>query len=170
MTKNLATRVFLIVALLVVNAAFGQDQRPHVQELVGEGCIVAIQKWTRHSVNPSAGGIGTYIENWIIRVDRWPDAASRKETFILVEYSLHERGLSDAEVNSKKLRFTLRERREDEHTNCLGDVFERGKRPYKTRPARLSNYERTNPGRSEVIPPLESLPCLIADRPPVVIQ
>ncbi len=168
MTKDLAIRVLLIVPLLLTSGGFGQEQQSQAKEFVAEGFIVAFQKWTRHPVKPEPGGIATFVELWIVRIDQWPSGMARSEKYILVKYNLYERGLSDAEINSKKLRFTLRERREDEHTDCLGDVFEGS--PYKTRPARLSDYERTEPGRSEVIPPLESLPCLIADSPPVVVQ
>jgi len=170
MTKNLAIRVLLIMPLLLTGWGFRQEQPSQAKEFVVEGSIVAIQKRTRHPVKPEPGGIGTFVELWIVRIDQWPSGMNRNEKYILVQYDLYERGLSDAEVNSKKLRFTLRERREDEHTDCLGTITEGNKSPYKRRPIGLSDYERMEPGKLDEIPPLESLPCLIADRPPVVAQ
>src|SRR5262249_59309730 len=134
MTKNLAIRALLIVPLLLTSSGFGQGQQSQAKEFVAECFIVAIQKWTRHPVKPEPGGIGTFVELWIVRIDQWPSGANRNEKYILVQYDIYERGLSDDEVNSKKLRFTLRERRGDEHTSCTGHTFEGGKRPYKTPP------------------------------------
>lgn len=170
MIKNLATRVLLIVPLLLTNSVLGQGQQSQAKEFVGGGFIVAIQKKTRLPVKPEPGGIATYVELWIVRIDQWPTGMNRNEKYVLVEYNLYESGLSDAEVNSKRLRFTLRERRDDEHTDCLWTILEGNKPPYKSRSVRLSDYVRTAPGRLDVIPALKSLPCLIADRPPVVVE
>jgi hypothetical protein len=122
MIKNLAIRVLVIVPLLLTSGGFRQESQ--AKEFVGEGFIVGFQKWTRHSVKPEPRGIGTFVELWIVKMDDWVGGQNKFGKYVLVNYSLYERGLSDGEINSKKLRFTLRERREDEHTDCLGDVFE----------------------------------------------
>jgi len=74
-----------------------------------------------------------------------------------VQYDLYERGLTDCEINATNLRIKLRERRENEHTDCLGSKRE------------PSDYVRTTPGQLDSIPPLDSLPSLIADQAPIVI-
>jgi hypothetical protein len=170
MIKHLATRIFLIVPLLLTNSVLGQGQQSQAKEFVGEGFIVAIQKKTRLPVKPEPGGIATFVELWIVKINDWADHQNKFGKYVLVSYHLNERGFSDIEINSTKLRFTLRERREDEHTDCLWTIIEGNTPPYKERAVRLSDYVRTEPGRLEVIPALKSLPCLIADRPPVVVE
>src|SRR5215831_20476285 len=114
MTKNMAMRALLIVPLLLTSWGFRQEQQSQGKEFVAEGFIVAIQKWTRHSAKPEPGGIGTFVELWVVKMDHWADGQSKFGKYVLVNYSLHEHALSDVEVNSKRLRFVLRERREDE--------------------------------------------------------
>lgn len=101
-------------------------------------------------------------------MNQWLEGVARGEKYILVEYNIYERGLNDKEINGDKLRFTFRERRENERTDCIGEVSS-GSEEVAWRKAELSDYKRTTPGELDNIPPLQSLPCLIADEPPVVI-
>ena len=114
-------------------------------------------------------GLGTFAESWIVRIDRWEDDTRKDQKYLLVEFNLYERGLTDCEINAKRLKFRLRNRRENEHTDCTGSVFTSSD-SYETRSAELSDYERTEPGKADDLPPLKSLPCLIADKPPIVIE
>ncbi len=103
-------------------------------------------------------GIATFVEYWIVRVNKWEDAPDslKEQKYFRVEYNIYERGLTECEINGANLRFKLRERRENEHTDCYGLRKE------------LSDYVRTTPGQQDSLPPLDSLPCLIADHPPIV--
>lgn len=166
MTKSLATFAFAL-ALVLCWPVFGQDQ-PKAKKIVGEGAVVAFQKNSRCSSCESSRGLGTRIEFWIVRVDEWLDGVARGEKYILAEYNIYERGLSDKEINSDRLRFTFRERRENERTDCIGEIRS-GSDAVEWRKAELSDYKRTMPGERDNIPPLQSLPCLIADDPPAVI-
>lgn len=169
MTKSFAIVAFVFTCLVLSYPAFSQEQSK-AKEFEGEGVIVAFQKKHRCPSCKASGGLGTFAEYWIVRVDQWADGTGRNEKYILVEFNIYERGLSDREINSDKLRFTLRERREDEHTDCLGEVTISREPAYKARPAELSDYERTKPGKLEAIPSLQSLPCFVTYHPPVVVE
>lgn len=168
MTKRLTIMMFLL-SLNFPHSALSQE-RAKAKEVAGEGAIVAFQKGHRCPSCPSPRGLGTFVEFWVVRVDQWLDGANRGEEYILVEYNIYERGLSDKEINSNKLRFTLRERREDERTDCIGEIRTGNEPPFKWRKAEMSDYVRTKPGKLDEIPPLQPLPCLIADVPPVVVE
>jgi|GEM_PF-1597145 len=169
MKKSVAS---IVIILIIVSLSMSKiiEAQSESKKIDAEGAIVAFQKGNRHRAKPETKDIGTYVEFWIIRIDRWADGVARDEKYILVEYKLYERGLSDSEINSGKLKFVLRERREDEHTDCMGTILVSDKPPYTTRPIELSDYERTEPGKFDNIPSLQSLPCLIADQPPVIIK
>jgi hypothetical protein len=100
-----------------------------------------------------------FVEFWIVRIDKWTNDVEplKAKRYFRVQYDLYERGLTDCEINATKLRIKLRERRENEHTDCYGSRRE------------LSDYVRTTPGQQESIPPFDALPCLIAHQPPIVI-
>jgi len=166
MTKSLAIAAF-VLALVLCGLVFSQEQTKP-KKIVGEGAIVAFQKSSRCSSCESSRGLGTRVEFWVVRVDQWLEGVARGERYILVEYNIYERGLNDKEINGDKLRFTFRERRENERTDCIGEVSS-GSEEVAWRKAELSDYKRTTPGELDNIPALQSLPCLIADEPPVVI-
>jgi hypothetical protein len=162
--------VSLVVFCTFFTSNAGSTKQAESVPLVGEGVILAIRKGTRQIVKPEAKSIDTPVELWIVRVDTWGSNVPRSDKYILLQYSLRERGLSDDVINRPRLRFTLRDRREDEHTDCLGTILVVDKKPYTTRRVELSDYERTVPGKYEAIPPIETLPCFIAEHPPVVIE
>lgn len=168
MIKRLAVAASVMTMVLCCSV-FSQDQSK-AKKIVGEGAIVAFQKGSRCPSCESSRGLGTFVEFWIVRVDQWIDGVARGEKYIRVEYNLYERGLSDKEINSGKLQFTFRERREDERTDCIGEIRSGSEPPFEWRKADLPDYKRTKPGRLDQIPSLQSLPCLIADDPPVVIE
>jgi hypothetical protein len=157
----------LLPFILPAREAGRKQSEPKEKEIACNGIVAAYQKWARHSVKPESRGIATYAERWIVRVDRWPDGAENGDKYILVEYSLTERGLSDNEINSTDLRFTLRKPGDNEHTDCMGTIPETNERQYVQRPVELSDYERTKPGKDENIPSLRSIPCFITNHPPV---
>lgn len=169
MIKILRISILMFVSLLSLSPALSQAQNEQ-RLLSGEGAVVAYMKNGRHPDNPSSKGTATFVEHWIVRIDKWGEGTSKDQKYILVEFNLYERAVSDSGINSNKLRFSLRQRRADEHTDCLGRVIV-GRRPSsKTRPARLSDYQRTKAGSADKIPSLELLPCFIADEPPTVIE
>jgi hypothetical protein len=168
MRRSLTLIIFVLVVLALTCPVLSQDQSKP-EEIVSDGVIVAFQKRSRHSVKPYTRGLGTYVELWIVRIDKWEDETRKHQKYLLVQFNLYERGLTDCEINAKTLQFTLRERRENEHTDCTGSVF-KSSDSNETRPAELSDYERTKPGKLDELPPLKSLPCLIADKAPIVIE
>lgn len=161
--------LIIVLSSLLMSDAWSTGQTKPGR-MMGEGVIIAIRKGTRHVVKPTAKSLENAAELWIVRMDNWTANASRNGKYILIQYSLRERGLSDDEINKPRLRFTLRDRREDEHTDCLGTILVVDKEPFTTRPVELSDYERTEPGKYEAVPPLATLPCFIAEHPPVVIE
>ena len=165
MTRRFHAASFLLVVMLLLSNTFAQIPVTS-KHINAEGVILAFQKTSRHRVMPYIGGIGIPVEFWIVRIDQWPDNAETlsRQKYILVQYSIYERNLTDCDINAKKLRFTVRERREDEHTDCLGEPPKNGSDNY------LSKYERTIPGTDAEIPPLSKLPCLIAEHAPVVLE
>jgi len=150
--------VGLLLTLALPFTLFAQAQS-EPKEFVGEGVVVAFLKSNRYPVMPPVRGIAHFVEFWVVRIDSWEDAPERlkDQKYFRVEYNIYERGLTDCEINGANLRLNLRERRENEHTDCYGSRRE------------LADYVRTTPGQKDSLPPLDLLPCLIADRPPTVI-
>ncbi len=108
-----------MIFLLLSRPVLGQAQIEKKQ-VSGEGIVVAFQGNGRHPSNPSSKGFATFAEYWIVRIDKWTEGTSKDLKYILVQFNLYERAVSDQEINSNKLRFSLRERLADEHTDCLG--------------------------------------------------
>lgn len=158
MSTTLGRLGAVLLTLAFSPTLFAQEQT-EPKEFVGEGVVVAFLKSNRYPVMGPVRGIANFVEFWVIRVNKWEDAPEplKDKLYFRVEYNIYERGLTDCEINGANLRFKLRERRENEHTDCYGPRRE------------LSNYVRTTPGQKDSLPPLDSLPCLIADSPPVVI-
>ena len=102
----------IVAALVLALSVTATSQGP--KEIVGEGVIVAFQKANRCASCVPAPELGTRVEFWIVRVDSWVASMARPDKYILVKYKLYERGLSDEEINSDRLRFALREPR-----NCF---------------------------------------------------
>ena len=165
MTRIFHAASFSLVVMLLLSNTFAQIPVTS-RDMSAEGIIVAFQKSSRHRVMPYIGGISTPAEFWIVRIDQWPYNAESlsNQKYILVEYILYERNLTDCDINAKKLRFTLRQKREDEHPDCLGEP------PKNSSDGYLSKYERTIPGKDVEIPPLLKLPCVIAEHAPVVLE
>lgn len=169
MMKLARINILMFFSLLLLSPVLSQAQNEQ-RQLSGEGAVVAFMKNGRHPDNPSSKGTATFAEYWIVRIDKWAAGTNKDQRYILVQFNLHERAVSDSEINSNKLRFSLRKRRADEHTDCLGGISVGGRRAAKLRQARLSDYQRTKAGSADKIPPLDSLPCFIADEPPVVVE
>ena len=158
MTTTLGKLVAVLLTLALSSTFFAQEQAAP-KEYVGEGIVVAFQKYNRYPVMPHRGGPWTFVEFWIVRVDKWTNDVEplKEKKYFRVEYNLYERALTDCEINAPKLRLKLRELRKNQHTDCMGTRRE------------SSDYVRTTPGQLDDIPPLDSLPCLIADQPPIAI-
>lgn len=158
MTLGFRSVVTALLPLALLSIVFAQEQT-EPKEFVAEGVVVAYLKSNRYPIMGPVRGVAHFAEFWIVRIDKREDGsqALTQKKYFRVEYNIYERGLTDREINGAKLRLKLRERRENENTNCYGSQRE------------LSNYVRTTPGQQDSIPPLDSLPCLIADQPPVVV-
>jgi len=169
MLKIINAAIIICLFALSSDISSGQENRQGT-ELSGEGVVVAYQRTSRHSVTPAMGGIATPVEFWIVRIDKWAEEANKSQKYLLVEYIIHERAVSDSEINSDRLRFKLRARRSDEHADCGSTISTANRRYAKYRLVRLSDYQRTKPGSADKIPQLKSLPCFIADEPPVVVE
>jgi hypothetical protein len=168
MRKKLLISFCLVVLTMLPHTAICQTQ-DKLKDVVAEGTIVAFQRRTRHRVKPDTKGIATYVELWIVRIDKWLSKSTENEKYILVKYELSERGISDDEINSQRLKFVLRAHQE-KNDDCLGTVLVGDSPPYQERPINESDYERTKSGESEIIPPLQNLPCFSTERPPIVIE
>jgi len=158
MTTTLGRLVAVLLTFALSPTLLPQKQDAP-KEFVGEGVVVAFQKYNRYPVMGPVRGVANFVEYWIVRVDKWTNEAEplKEKKYFRVEYNIYERGITDCEINALRLRFKLRELRENEHTDCMGTRRE------------PSDYVRTTPGQLDDIPPLNSLPCLIADQPPIVI-
>ena len=166
MRRSFSAASFLVVAILCLSSNFAQHP-VRSKDVIAEGVIVAFQKDLRYRAMPDAGGPVTFVEFWIVRIDKWPYHVGKlsEQKYILVKYRLYERALTDCEINANRLRFTLRQERENEPTDCLGSVPAESPEGLQ-----LSHYELTTPGKGQQIPPLLRLPCLIVEQGPVVIS
>ncbi len=155
-----------ICLLLVI---FAKAQK--APRYVAEGVIVAFQKNKRCSSCEGNTNIAIAIEHWIVRIDKWYDEKFDGNKYILVEYQMYDRSLRESEIN-KKLKFVLRERMEHEqYKDCVGEIAYKEGKVYFLRPAELSDYELTEPGKLENIPSdFKKLPCFIVDRLPKVLE
>jgi hypothetical protein len=166
---------FRSLGVLALSALLGTAPIPMSQsqseQLVAEGTIVAFHKQWRHPVTPySSKGTGTPADIWIVRVNRWT-SGSVEGTYFLVEYWLYERAVDDKEINRSELRFQFRKPREaDGQQPCQGITRVGSTRTFKFRSMRMDDFQRTEPGRTDAIPPLKELPCLIAEKPPGAIS
>jgi hypothetical protein len=157
MTTRLGRPVAALLTLILSSTLFAQEQAP--KESIGEGVVVAFQKYNRYPAMGPVRGVANFVEFWIVRIDKWTNEVQplKEKKYFRVEYNIYERGLTDYQINAPRLRFKLRERRENEHTDCYGSRHA------------VSDYVRTAPGQQDSIPTFDSLPCLIADQPPVVV-
>lgn len=148
----------VLLTFVLASTLFAQEQ-DEPKKIVGEGIVVAFQKDHRYPVMGPVRGVAHFAEFWIVSIDRWTNEVEplKEKKYFRVQYNIYERGLTECEINGTRLSFKLRERRENEHTDCYADKRE------------PSDYVRTTPGQQDSIPPFDSLPCLIADQPPTVI-
>ncbi len=154
---------FAFVVVIFLSSSFAQTPVTS-KDLVAEGVIIGFQRNTRYRVMPYIGGIATPVEHWVVRIDQWPynAGALADQKYILVEYWLYFRNLTDCDINAKKLRFTLRQPEKDDHPDCLG-LAKDSNEP-------LSKYDLTVPGKDAQIPSLSTLPCLTANQAPLVLE
>lgn len=170
MNKRILSVIARSAFLCLLLAGFVEAQK--APKYIAEGVIVAFQKNNRcPSCEGSDGGIGIQIENWIVRVDKWKDEKFDGNKYILVNYQMYYRSLSESEIN-KKLKFVLRERMEHEQNqDCVGEITYKKGEDYFLRPVEFSDYGLTELGKLESIPTdFKKLPCFIIEKLPVVIE
>jgi hypothetical protein len=165
MKRKLLTLAIVAVLLSFASTVTAQSQPGG--KLTGEGTIVAFHKQWRHPVKPySSHGIGTPADLWIVRIDRWTNSGIEGKYF-LVEYEVSKAAVSNQEIN-QEFRFQFRKPAEgDGPRPCEGPTSVGVELHSKIRPARMSDFQRTRAGRTDSIPPLKDLTCLIADEPPM---
>ena len=125
-----------------------------------------------HRAKPYQRGTGTFVEQWIVRIDKW-EGGTKQPGYYIVRYGkVSVRALDDKEINQFAWRFSLRDPVFHEAEPCAGHtpVLSKDHQSSTWRPARLKDYTRTKLGVSESIPQLNELKCLIADKPPVAIE
>lgn len=168
MTNHKLLAILVLVVQLSVGPIAETAQR-EPEQLIGEGRIVAFQKYDRHREKPYQNGIGTFVEEWIVRIDKWETGAKKPGYFLVTYEKVSQRALSDEEINQPKWRFIFREPIFHEADSCAGSVPVPSKdgTAHQTRPASMKDFQRTKAGKSEIIPSLKDLPCLIADEPPI---
>ena len=158
-----------VVLLSLAPIATAQSQP---EQLSGEGAIVAFHKQWRHPVwNPKdreMSEFATRADLWIVRIDRWINGSPGGKYF-LVQYMLHERAVSDEEVNQPRLRFQLRMPQESEGPKPCQGLTSTGLGQVALRPKENEDFQRTQVGRADSIPPLKDLACLIAEKPPTLV-
>lgn len=161
--------VFLLgILVLMIQVSFTQS----VAEFSAEGHVVAYKKSSRcPTCKGTDGSIGLAVENWIVRIDKWNDEKVEGTRYILVEYQMYQRSLTETEIN-EKLKFVLRERMEHEQNqDCVGEISVLVGDDYFLRPAEFIDYQLTEAGDLETIPTdFKKLPCMIVVRLPVVIK
>lgn len=162
--------VGVAVLLVFVSLATAQSQP---QQLTGEGAIVAFHRHWRHPVwNPEGremSEFATRADLWIVRMDRWIDGSARGRYF-LVQYMLYQRAVTDEETNQPRLRFQLRKPQEGDGSKPCEGLTSTGREQSTLRPKRITDFQRTRVGLADSVPPLKDLPCLIAEKPPIVVE
>jgi hypothetical protein len=164
-------KLIIILALVVLWSLVGTAQSVP-EQLIGDGAIVAFQKYDRHREKPYQMGIGTFLEEWIVRIDRWENGTKSLGYFLVSYEKVSQRALSDEEINRPKWRFAFREPIFHEAESCAGNapVPSKDGTSYRSRPAAMKDFQRTKVGMSDVIPPSKDLPCLVANEPPTETQ
>lgn len=66
------------------------------KEFVGEGIVVAFQKYNRYPVMGPVRGIANFAEFWVVRFDKRTneDEPLKEKKYFRVEYNIYERGLT----------------------------------------------------------------------------
>lgn len=151
----------------------GAKDKGITEQLTGEGAIVAFQKYDRYHGELYKRGLTSTAEEWIVRIDAWENG-DRAKGYVIVKYvNLVSGALSDSQINQPKWRFTLREPINSyEAEDCAGTVpvLSEDEKSYHERPAVIEDFQRTKPGVSDSVPPLKDLPCLIAEKLPVIVD
>jgi hypothetical protein len=158
--------VSAFVALLSCGGTSVAQSEP--ERFVGRGRIVAFQKYDRHRKRPYQRGLGTFVEEWIVYVDKWY-TGNRSAGYFLVDYTaVSLRALSDREMTERTWNFSFREPRWHEAESCAGMApvpSKEGNVPQQ-RPATIEDFQRTQIGQAGAIPPLKELACLIVEKLP----
>jgi len=112
--------------------------------------------------------MGNFIEEWIVRIERWTRGDKPAGYFLVTYEKVSERVLSNEERDRPRWRFTFREPIFHEAESCAGRVPVASKdgKAVDFRPARIDHFQRTKMAGTASIPALENLPCLIANEPP----
>jgi hypothetical protein len=169
--KHKSLSLVTLAVLLSFGSIAAAQSEP--EQFIGEGTIVAFQKYNRHPEKPHQRGMGNFVEEWIVRIDRW-ETGTKSPGYVLVSYDqVSVRALSDKEINQSKWRFTFREPIFHEAESCAGNAplpAEQGATTVRFRPARMKDFQRTELGKSDVFPPLKDMPCLIAEEPPAMLD
>ena len=73
MSPTVARLVAVLLTLTLSSTLFAQEQS-EPKEFVGEGVVVALQKYNRYPVMGPVRGVAHFVEFWIVRIDKWTDA------------------------------------------------------------------------------------------------
>lgn len=138
-------------------SSFAQSQSP---EISLTGRIIAVQRHSRCANCVTPTGIGVFSEFWIVEAE-FEQKRSPSRQFILVEYRIYERGLSDKELNQTML-FHLKKQKKTE--DCLEVVVDELS---NSRIPKLGDYEIFTPRKR--IPDLRRLPCFVTTRIPGLV-
>lgn len=150
----------LLVASLVATAGIAQSG-----ETDATGSIVAFQKTTRCSECNIPTGTAVFSEFWIVRINSWPKDTVKKYKYVLTDYQIFRRGITDEELNSSSLKFSF----DQERTNaeCVGIVVDNRN---NSRSVIQNDFVKTENGLKVKIPEIRKLPCFVVSKVPEVIS
>lgn len=169
MRSRIMGRLFSFVTIILLSTIVFIGQQK--ERFSGEGHVVAYRQSSRCAECPgfSGGAMGTQIEHWIVKVDRWIGDIQRKKEFVLVEYQMYDRSPSEEKLKMT-LRFQFKEWNAKPPADCFGIIVEGeegnriGRRPV------LSDYKIIGDVNEEGLKEFQKFPCLIVDRMPEVVD
>jgi hypothetical protein len=173
-TPNVKRQVYaaIVFALLLSVILTGETAQSQPEQLIGQGRIVAFQKYDRHHKKPYQKGVGSFVEEWVVKIDKWEDGDKSLGYYLVSYEKVSERALGDDKANQNEWRFRFREPVFHEAESCSGDVPVPASdgASYNYRPATIDDFKRTKTDTADTLPALKDLPCLIASEPPIKVH
>lgn len=159
-------RFITVILMSIVFGAVSEMGGQNEDHIAVFGEIVGFQPAKRC---PDCGPVrdGSHrAEKLIFRVNS-PAVVAERSEFILIDYAIYHRGITDKEMASGRLEFTLRERPKDWANDCRGTVLVNVNNEPMWRAGEWADYEFLKGASAKGLPAIDSLPCFYGGTPPV---
>lgn len=159
-------RTALLLVLISLSTSLVLAQTSDSDRVVVKGEIIGFQPQKRCPDCGPVEDISHRAENLIFKVALPVDFAE-KSKFILIDYAIYFRGISEKELYSARLELVLRKRPEDSANDCRGTIDFVSNNEKVWRPEELADYQLIKGYTAEDLPDFSTMPCYYGGTPPV---